>query len=232
MADGRPAGFTKAYLELFERSGSGGGGGGTRISFQFNPKEFQISKKAAWKSSPTKGNKKAPPPEYTGPEPASMTLEMFLDASDSESGDVSAEVQKLIDACAPTQASDSKEKPLPPGVRFGWDKVYFTGYMESVSAKYTLFRESGRPIRALCTISLKELPKEQAKQNPTSGGLSAQGSYQVVSGDSLPGIAYRELGDPQLWRLLAETNGIDDPMRLVPGRRLLVPSVTQAQYAR
>ncbi|MGH2689964.1 MAG: LysM peptidoglycan-binding domain-containing protein [Actinomycetota bacterium] len=220
---------THAYLELVERSGSGPGattqsGGGTQIRFQFNPKEFQVAKKANWKSSPTKGNKNAPPPEYTGPDAASMTLEMFLDASDQSAGDVSKDVQKLFDACAPTASSDSKNKPLPPLVRFGWDKVYFNGYMESVNAKYTLFRQDGKPIRALCSITLKEFPKDQAKQNPTSGSERAQRSVQVVAGDTLAGIAWREYGDPTRWRVIAEANGIDDPLRLLPATRLLVPS--------
>lgn len=223
MTDGRPAGFTRAYLELFERSAGQTAGPGQQVFFQFNPKEFQVSKKGSWKSSPTRGNRTAPPPEYTGPEPGSMTLEMFLDASDKADGDVSSDVQKLFEACSPTESSSSKDKPLPPGVKFGWDRVYFVGYLESVTAKYTLFRESGHPIRALCTLALKELPKETPRQNPTSGSM-AEASYQVIAGDTLPGIAYREMGDARLWRELAESNRIDDPMRLRPGLLLLIPS--------
>jgi nucleoid-associated protein YgaU len=217
----------KAYLELIERSGSGPGssaaGGGTKIEFQFNPKEFQLQKKASWKSSTTKGNKKAPPPEYTGPEAGSMSLEMFLDASDKKGGDVSTDVQKLFEACAPTAASNAKDKPLPPLVQFGWDKVYFNGYMESVSAKYTVFRSDGKPIRALCTIALKELPKEEPKQNPTSGTLDVQRSVVLVEGDSLASIAQREYGDPNGWRTIALANGVDDPLRVRISSRLLIP---------
>ncbi|MGH2733826.1 MAG: phage tail protein [Actinomycetota bacterium] len=227
MADETPAGFAKAYLELFEASGSSGGGG-ERILFQFNPKEFQVVKKAKWESKPTKGNKKAPPPEYIGPEAASMSLEMFLDAYDNEGRDVSKEIQKLVDACTPTATSESSQTPKPPGVIFGWDKVYFKGYIESVTAKYTRFDQKGRPVRATCTIAMKEFPKEVPKQNPTSGALAAMGSRQVVAGDTLPGIAYREYGDSTLWRALAEANRIDDPMSLAPGTRLLVPAATEA----
>ena len=45
----------------------------------------------------------------------------------------------------------------------------------------------------------------------------------MVAGDSLASIAYREYGAPAYWRALAEANGIDDPLRLRPGTRLLVP---------
>jgi nucleoid-associated protein YgaU len=109
-------------------------------------------------------------------------------------------------------------------VRFCWgEKVHFTAYLKSVNAKYTLFRPDGTPMRASCTITLEEIPTDAAKQNPTSGGLAALRSHTVVAGDSLASIAYREYGAPAYWRALAEANGIDDPMRLRPGTRLLVP---------
>jgi nucleoid-associated protein YgaU len=229
MAANAPAANGKAYLELFETSGSGGGGGGgKKISFQFNPKELQVVKKAKWESKPTKGNKKAPPPEYIGPEAASMSIEMFFDAYDNEGCDVPARVQELIEACTPTTASESSKTPKPPGVIFGWGKVYFRGYIESVTAKYTRFTPEGKAIRAVCTVALKEFPKDKDKQNPTSGSLAALGSRRVVAGDTLAGIAYREYGDPTLWRAIADANGVDDPMLLAPGRRLLIPAATDA----
>ena len=219
---------SKAYLEFSEPVA----GGGTNVQFLFNPKELQVTKKANWKSSPTKG-KTAPPPEYNGPEAASMTLEMFVDASEKEGGDVSKLVDQLIEACVPTTASTNSNKPKPPGVKFGWGtKIYLEGYMESVSAKYTLFRESGTPIRAVCTITLKEFPKDVGKQNPTSGAQATYRSTQVVEGDTLAVIAHREYGDPALWRALAEANNIDDPMRLSPRPHLLVPSATDAELSR
>ena len=48
-------------------------------------------------------------------------------------------------------------------------------------------------------------------------------------GDSLAGVAYREYGDPGLWRGIAAFNAIDDPMRLSPGTRVLVPSLVEAK---
>jgi nucleoid-associated protein YgaU len=217
-----------AYLEFSEPLSSGS----KTIFFIFNPKELQLSKKANWKSSPTKG-KKAPPPEYNGPEAASMTLEMFMDASEKEGGDVSKLVDQLVEACTPTSSSANNNKPKPPGVKFRWGtKTYLEGYMESVSAKYTLFRKGGTPIRAVCTIALKEFPKDTGKQNPTSGALTAYRSTQVVEGDSLASIAHREYGDPTLWRAIAEANKIDDPMRLSPRIHLFVPSATDADAYR
>ena len=48
---------------------------------------------------------------------------------------------------------------------------------------------------------------------------------RVRAGDTLAGIAYAEYGNPNLWRAVAELNNIDDPMRLRPGQRLMLPTV-------
>ena len=78
---------------------------------------------------------------------------------------------------------------------------------------------------------MKEIPPEVAKQNPTSGGVTTLRSHMVVEGDSLPLIAYQEYGDPGAWRVLADANGIDDPMRIRSGSRVLVPDLGQALEA-
>jgi nucleoid-associated protein YgaU len=46
-----------------------------------------------------------------------------------------------------------------------------------------------------------------------------------VAGDSLALLAWREYGDATAWRAIAEANGIDDPMALVPGTELVVPGM-------
>lgn len=224
-------GLAHAYLNLAEITSSATGAttaGASlgSIPFQFNPQTFQIVKEADWKSKSAAGSKTAPPAQYMGAKPQSISLEMFLDACDDPAGDVSTSVQMLVDACVPTDSSMGKSRPVPPAVTFGWDKVYFVGYLEKVTAVYTLFRSDGTPIRAKCTIELKELPQTQPAQNPTSGALSAMASRQLLEGDSLAGIAYAEYGDPTLWRLIAEANDVDDPMAIVAGRHLLIPSAT------
>jgi hypothetical protein len=223
------ASLQKAYIEFLEPAKSGPGGAATvagvnRVTFKFNPKEYSIQKSAEWKRSNTKGAKQASVPEFTGSQPRSLTLELFFDATDSKTGDVSKHVEALFGCLVPLPSTLSKQKPSPPFVRFCWgNKVHFTAYLKSVNAKYTLFRPQGTPIRATASVTLEEIPSDAGKQNPTSGGLASLRGHTVVAGDSLASIAYREYGAPGHWRALAEANGIDDPLRLRPGARLLVP---------
>jgi nucleoid-associated protein YgaU len=94
-----------------------------------------------------------------------------------------------------------------------------------------LFTADGTPIRAICTVSLQEMPGEKGKQNPTSGALAARSIHRVVVGDSLASVAYGEYGDPTLWRQLAAFNGIDDPMRVPLGSVLMLPSAAELTEA-
>lgn len=209
--------------EVLDKSKTGGEG---EVKFEFNPKEFSISKKANWERKNQPNAPRSAMPQFTGTSPASMTLEIFLDASEDEDPKITAKVQQLLDCVIPLEKTRQDKKPSPPWVVFGWGKfVNFVALVQEVKAQYTMFRADGLPIRATCTLTLEELPTDPPlRQNPTSGGLTAHRTHRVIAGDTLPSIAHREYGNPALWRGLAIANDIDDPHRIPPGVELLVPT--------
>jgi hypothetical protein len=195
------------------------------IDFQFNPKDLTVAKTASWARQTAKDAKSSGPPQYNGPQPSKLTLEMFFDASAKQDNSVVAVVEKLFACCVPTTDSQVKKKGSPPWVRFRWGTLTgFLSYIGSVSVKYTLFTSTGTPIRATCTVTLEELAGAPPKGNPTSGGLTPHRVHVLTAGDTLAGVAYAEYGDPARWRDVARVNEIDDPLRLRPGTRLLLPS--------
>ncbi len=192
-------------------------------TFEFNPKDYSITRAAEW-AAPT--NKKGSvAPEYVGPRASSVTIEMFLDESDKEDGDISKVVGKLIGYVNPEPKSSQKQKPSAPHVQFIWGtSIEFKGYLEQVAVKYTLFRQNGNPIRGTATLTLKEIVSTPGRQNPTSGGVPGNRAHRVVAGDTLASIAYAEYGNANQWRVLGDANpDVDDPMRLRPGTSLLIP---------
>jgi Contractile injection system tube protein len=226
----------RASLKMYDSSPATGGrkleGMIGTIDFQFNPKEVTIAKVAKWESKPSTGAKKASPPQFTGPEPGKLTLEMFFDATANHDGSVVEAVDKLFSCCVATAKTHANNKPVPPLVVFTWGKITsFPAYVTQVSAKYTLFSADGTPIRATCTVSLQEMPGEKGKQNPTSGALAVRSIHRFVVGDTLASVAYREYGDPTLWRQLASFNRIDDPMRIPLGSTLMLPSAAELAAA-
>ena len=219
----------RASLTLHEaKPGETGGSVGAAIdtiAFQYNPKELAISKSAKWERKPARGAKRSGPPEFSGAEPAKLTVEMFLDATGEHDGSVVKAVEQLLSCCVPTEQSIANKKETPPLVVLRWGTVTsFPAFITQVSVKYSLFSPDGTPIRATCSLSMEEMPGVLAGQNPTSGALTARRVHTLVAGDTLASVAYREYGDATLWRAIAEANNIDDPMRLAEGTALLVPA--------
>ncbi len=212
--------WTKAHLTVRK------GPGGAKIwdkDFQFNPKDFSINVAAKWADKSNKGGLLQA--EYNGPIPQSIQVEMFLDKSDEEQGDISVTVKELIKFVNPTADSKSKNKPTAPHVDFTWgESIAFSGYISALSAKYTLFRHNGKPVRGTVMLTLKQFAEPEKATNPSSGGEPGSRSHTVVAGDTLASIAFEEYGSAAHWRKLADANGVvDDPMRLHPGVSLLVP---------
>lgn len=197
-----------------------------RIDFQFNPKELSASKAAKWDRKTQTSGESCEVPQFGGSEPCKLTLEMFLDASDTQNDSVVKTFEKLLSCCKSIPGSDSPQKPCPPWVTFRWGSLSgFTGYIASVNVKYTLFTPGGLPIRGTATVNIEEIPTtDPSGQNPTSGALSPHRVHTVSTGDTLTSIAWREYGDPNLWRGIATANRIDDPMRLRAGSALLIPA--------
>jgi nucleoid-associated protein YgaU len=222
-ATGSRDSLLKATLTILEPKAGGSAAELDRIELPFNPKEWSITHGAEWKAETTK--KSAPPPEFKGPKPASANVEIFLDESDRDDGDISKTVERLRALVSPEPNTVSSNKPSAPHVLFEWGKaITFRGYVDSVAVKYTMFRGQGTPIRGSATVAMKEFPQPAKPQNPTSGGRPGHRTHRLVAGDTLASIAYVEYGDPNRWRHLAEFNDIDDPLRLREGTVVMVPA--------
>lgn len=206
--------------------------GGKRLEFQFNPSEYSVKKSANWNTAGRSMNTKAgAKPNYVGSNPQSISLQIFFDDWESGHHDVTHGIDQLLDWCTPTKGS-LNSKPQPPVLKLHWgsnehlaDRKY---YLESVTAKYTMFKPDGTPVRATADISLKEVPDDPGPQNPTSGAIHARRTHLITEGDSLQSIATAEYGNPNLWRGLAKFNAIDDPLRLQSGTEILLPSAEEA----
>ncbi|MBF6606462.1 MAG: LysM peptidoglycan-binding domain-containing protein [Chloroflexi bacterium] len=203
------------------------------LTFNYNPTQISTSKAASWRRPTTRAASSAADPEFTGSQPQTVDMELFFDAWNDPAGDVSTSVNKLLGWTRPTDASRQRQLPRPPAVEFQWGVSRalqgFRGYLKSVAAQYTMFRADGVPIRATCKVTIEEIPTEPSAQNPTSGARESRRSVVIDDGDSLAAVAYRQYGQAPLWRALAAFNGIDDPLAVAPGTRLLVPSLAEAR---
>jgi nucleoid-associated protein YgaU len=157
-----------------------------------------------------------------------LTVEVFLDGYEAGE-DISADIDTLYACCQPMDNSIQAKKPSPPWVVFGWgNNTQLTAIVKSVAAKLTMFDSDGTPLRATVTVTLEEVVPDSFAQNPTSGSLNSVRSHMVVEGDTLASVAYKQYGNAGWWRPLANANGIDDPLKVGAGTRLMVPDIDDA----
>jgi nucleoid-associated protein YgaU len=98
--------------------------------------------------------------------------------------------------------------------------------LRSVTANFTRFTREGIPVRAEVNLQMQEQPSllGSLPTNPTSGGLPGRKSHTVSAGENLQSVSVQNYGTPALWRRIAETNDIDDPLRVRPGRGVYLPN--------
>ena len=115
--------------------------------------------------------------------------------------------------------------PIPPLTEIIPQNATWSNYT------FVLFHPNGEPIRALVELELAQAEQastassgpSNAAGNPHTRAVGGLRSHRVRDGDSLHSIAYETYGDPFLWRVIAEANGVDDPLRLRRGTDLTIP---------
>jgi nucleoid-associated protein YgaU len=206
--------------------------GAQSIECMFNPTSYSMTQDVTVKWNRAPGAREGGTPEYTGRGPMKLTMELFFDDFASKSGDVTPKITTLLDWTRPTKKSTEPGKaPCPPKVKFEWGNPQlkdFAGFLRSVTVNYTVFRKDGTPVQAKVGVTIEGEGEAVPGQNPTSHAMNSSRVRTILDGDSLQSIAFEELGTPGAWRAIAELNRIDDPLRLVPGTTLLVPSAADA----
>jgi nucleoid-associated protein YgaU len=212
---GTPAGFTKAKLNI---------DGGPTLECYFNPTEYSISKSNDWKYKSITGTSFSPP-EFGGGQPRQIELSLLFDQTFPPfTMPVRESTAALLDMMeVPSGKTGGSPTAVPPFVTFEWGRLVFKGACVSLSVTYKLFEPNGDPLRADVKLTLKQAEAAQQGQNPTTRATAGFGVHRVRDGDTLPSISYQAYGDATKWRLIAEANGVDNPLHLRRGRALSLP---------
>ena len=206
---------------------------GPEIEVLFNPTEYSITKGNNWSFEPVKG-KSLPKGKFGGGKPAEVSINLLLDETLPNGGKSVKEITdalfKMMDV--PSSGGAGRSNSAPPFVTFQWGPMIpFKAACTSLTVTYQLFKPNGMPIRADVKLALTQAepaPSASANSpnrptNPTTRSGGALGQHLVRDGDSLQSIAHRAYGDPNRWRLVAEANGIDNPLHLRRGTPLNLP---------
>jgi LysM repeat protein len=150
-----------------------------------------------------------------------LTFEAIVDTSD----DMSNVRTKYVDPIRKLAAIHG-ELHAPPVVKFVWEHFQFVGVIESLNVTFTLFSDSGFPVRAKLNLTVKEYTTvEKQKSLAQKKSPDLERTYVVRKGDTLSEIASQSYGDPNHWREIARANRIADPRTLEPGLVLSIPRI-------
>lgn len=131
-----------------------------RVEAQFAPKEISIDKSVPWnKHKNPKGD--IPMLEFTNAENRNMTFELLFDAA--EGGSIRDKIKDLHSMTLINESASQESKKHPPRVMVSiGEEDFFRGVIESLSVKYTMFSSAGIPVRATCSLKIKEVDAVQA----------------------------------------------------------------------
>jgi Contractile injection system tube protein/LysM domain len=195
----------------------------------FNPNQYTLTKKVSWKPDKMPGFNVSRP-QFDKGEPAQLAFSLLFDSYEARK-----DVRTLTEKVAKLTQVVGGKIGRPPVVKIIWgeDKPHFaglpfTGVVESVTQKFTLFLDDGTPVRATLDLSLHETrapEKQQKEMNKAKSSPLQPRMWTVKQGDSLWAIAASEYLNAALWREIARANGVRNPRDLVPGTVLLIPSI-------
>ncbi len=219
-------GLTKAKLEIEKEIGI------SIVEVLFNPSEYQLTDAANYSEKKVPGLD-GPIVQYISGEATELSLNLFLDTyvppssslisfgTPPVSKDVSAITKQIADA---TSIEGSLHRP--PKVTFKWGSLNFTGVVTKFNHTYTMFTESGMPVRAKVTLTFKSLisPKDKRRESPFESPDRTK--YRTIrQGTGLWDIAGMEYGNPDMWKMIARENGILNPLDVWPGQVVKLPAL-------
>ena len=141
-----------------------------QVEAQYNPKELEITRAVPWMKhqfanlgSPKTMKEAAKERghlslEFTGTDSRSVTVELLFDGYENQRsvGPQVDKLEKLATVRDPQSPLEDMRRPYRCVVVWGETLRNFRCVIESLAIKYTMFSRSGVPLRATCTVKLKE----------------------------------------------------------------------------
>lgn len=188
------------------------------VNFMFNPFEYTLSKSNTWQDKPVTGQNQ---PYVNFQQGSAITLKLTLHFDSQASGkDVRTFTKKLWKMVLINEAKvDAKTgKGQPPTVAFDWGKLHFKAIIKSLSQNFTLFTETGIPLRCKVDVDLQQYVEAPAETGTEQAGGNAPANAPVtaVQGQRLDNMTQ----NPNDQRKVAEKNNINNPLKVPSGTKL------------
>ncbi len=184
-----------------------------------------------------------------------LTLDLLFDVSLAGTSFGTEDVRTLTAPLweLSENSSDAENLKRPPVIRFVWGKNWnIPGVVASVAERLEFFTPSGQPRRSwlrMKMIRIDEPAKDEDETAPLElpmtldldsslglsdeiriheylGGVDAESEKNNLQGERIDLIAARRYGNPSYWRLIADFNGLSNPLDILTGAHLQLPPLS------
>lgn len=198
--------------------------GGKKVDVQFNPESMKVTL-ANQVEQPKSGDQSAGTAgiQFVGAGNTKLALTLWFDVTAMAENPVD-DVRRLTRDVAyfmdPKPSEKDAKKLSPPGLRFSWGSFIFDGVVEGLEESLEFFSAAGKPLRAsisLTMIQQKILVAKYEDSGVIQGRPGQRPFAQAKQGQSLQQMADAS-GKGGNWQSIADANGIEDPLRMPPGK--------------
>jgi LysM repeat protein len=201
---------------------------GDEFPVLFNPAEYSLTKDNTFARAAVPGLR-SPLLQFVNGNLATLAMELFFDSFEEHrhgerlivpaKSDVRELTSRLVDLMA-----INPETHAPPIVLFAWGDLTFTGVLERAAQRFTMFLDSGTPVRARVSVTFAEYVDAVTEAKETKRQTADfSRTHVVTAGETVSAIAQRAYGDPRRWRPVAAANALANPRRLREGLVLTLP---------
>ncbi|MCH5275802.1 MAG: hypothetical protein J1E65_08170 [Lachnospiraceae bacterium] len=199
------------------------------IEVLFNPTQYTRSDSPRYSKSRGMGAKTSAA-MYQGQNASTLNMELFFDTGpvlnasgkgNKAATDVSKKVEKFQEL-----VSIKGEMHAPPIVKFIWGSLSFMGVVTQLSSTFTKFTESGMPIQAKLSLSLRSYNKQEYEKRKSPLESPDRTKCRTIREDySIWDMAKSEYGDVSKWKVIAKANNIANPLDILPGTVVKIPAL-------
>jgi hypothetical protein len=203
---------------------------GDAFEVLFNPAEYRITKDNTFAQAAVPGLG-SPLLQFVNGNLRTLEMELFFDTYEqrrhagavvSAAGD---DVRRLTRRVTDLLAINP-ETHAPPVVLFAWGELIFRGVLARAHQRFTMFLESGVPVRAQIEVSVNEWTTGLAEAKEVKRQTADyRRVHEAGQRETLAGLAARYYGDPRKWRPIAIANGQSAGRRIAAGTVLTIPAL-------
>jgi LysM repeat protein len=190
---------------------------GETIQVLFNPTEYSLETSNQFQRTAVPGTS-TPVTQFVSGNTQTLTMDLFFDSYEKRE-DIRNYTKRLTSLMDIDPALHA-----PPICEFSWASLTFKATIEQITQKFTLFLDTGVPVRATLSVTFKEYrtltEQLQAIRKESSDRTKR---ITVKQGDRLWQIANQEYEDSSSWRSIANANKISNPRILAVGTELVIP---------